>query len=550
MTRASGRGKTKNKPGAEQLELAETAALERTAPEPEPELPAGPDAEQLAIPGVAPDPAPCPERETRPEREDAETVLREYLELRNNPVRRAKRPEPALARFVVPEKLRVMAGYMPVPLYVVGGAVRNFLLTGRASGDWDIAAPCRADIALEAARQAGLRCAAVYPRTETFRLKDGADYYEFTAFRTEEYAPGGGHTPAAVSFTQSIEEDALRRDFKCNAVYYDVRRDEIADPLGGKDDVLRRQISTTRTAREVFGSDGLRLMRLARFAGELGFEPDAEALEGAERFAGNILDIAPERIYDELTKILAADGKYWFSPQDGQETGLKILDRVRVLDRILPELTAGRGMAQRPDFHKYDVLAHSLRAVRYAHPRVRLAALLHDVGKPAAFRQSGRFYGHETYGGAIAAEILARLKAPARVRERVAELTALHMYDLDGRAGENKLRIFFARHRDCLEELMLLKQADYRGCRDASDECPTLIKWRDILDRMRAEGAPFSPAELAVSGKDLSEIGYRGREIGEELGELFRMCVLDPALNQRDKLLNIAGRAKKREETP
>lgn len=545
MRRGDKRSAEGKKTIAVQLELGETAALERLPAEAPPEDARAVGGQQLALPGFeAPVPPP---KEGEKEQDEAE-ILRELLDRKNQPLRRPRRAENALARLCVPEKLRAMAERMPVSLYIVGGAVRNFLLTGVASGDWDIAAPCSAAEALEAAKGAGLKCVAVYPRTDTFRLKDGGEYYEFTAFRTETYAPGGGHSPAEVRLTGDIYEDAVRRDFKCNAVYYDVAANEIVDPLGGKEDVLRRTLSAARAPREVFGSDGLRLMRLCRFAGELGFEPDGETLAAARRYADNVLDIAPERVYEELTKILAADGKYRFSPPDGHLRALETLDRTGVLDRILPELAAGRGMAQRADFHKYDVLSHSLRAAYYAPPELRLAALLHDAGKPAVFRDTGRYYGHDAAGAAIAAEILARLKAPARVREKVSRLTALHMYDLDGRAGENKLRLFFAANVDVLDDLMALRQADYRACRDASDECPTLLKWRDILARMRAEGAPFAAGDLAVNGEDLAAAGLKGRAIGETLAEFLRICVVDPARNDREKLLESARRRAKKEE--
>ena len=447
---------------------------------------------------------------------------------------------PALARFDLPEKLTEMARNMDTPLYVVGGAVRNFLLTGKGSGDWDIAAPCDAERALAAAKRAGLKCTAVYPRTNTFRLKDGDACYEFTSFRTEKYAKGGGHSPIEVARTDDVKEDALRRDFKCNAVYYDVLSGDIVDPLGGADDIERKILSTTRAPHEVFGNDGLRLMRLARFSGELGFTPSPETLAGATDNADNILDIVPERIYEELQKILVADTKYRFSPMDGHYRALQVLSTIGVLDRILPELTAGRGMAQRADFHNYDVYAHGLRAVLYAKPSVRLAALLHDVGKPQVWRETGKFHNHDKEGSLMAQEILARLKAPVSVRRAISRLTALHMYDVDCKTAKNKLRAFLVENADCMDDLLALKQADYRACKDDTGVCPAVSRWEKELAEMKEEGVPFGIRELAVTGDDLAKLGFRGKQIGEELQRLLSICVCDPTRNEKQTLQDIA----------
>ncbi len=484
------------------------------------------------------------EQEQRQEAEavDDKKLLKEYVARQKYSRFPKKSVFPALARFDLPEKLTEMARNMDVPLYVVGGAVRNFLLTGKGSGDWDIAAPCDAERALTAAKKAGLKCTAVYPRTNTFRLKDGDACYEFTSFRTETYAVGGGHSPIAVERTDDAREDALRRDFKCNAVYYDVLSGDIVDPLGGVDDIERKILSTTRTPNEVFGSDGLRLMRLARFSGELGFTPAPETLAGATVYADNILDIVPERIYEELQKILLADTKYRFSPRDGHYRALQVLSSIGVLDRILPELTAGRGIAQRADYHDYDVFMHGLRAALYAKPNVRFAALLHDVGKAQVWRETGKFHGHDAEGSLMAQEILARLKAPVSVRRGVSKLIALHMYDLDGKTGKNKLRAFLVKNIDCMDDLLDLKQADYRACKDDTSVCPTILRWQTELAKMKEEGVPFGVKDLAVTGDDLAGIGLQGKQIGEELQRLLGICVCDPSRNERQILLAIASK--------
>lgn len=439
--------------------------------------------------------------------------------------------------------LKKLSARLGEKLYLVGGVVRNYLLCGKFLGDIDLASANAAEELEEALCAEGLQIDAVYKRTGTvmFRLPDG-EHCEHTTFRREEYEEGGAHTPARTAFTGEIAEDARRRDFKCNAIYMDVVSREIADPLGGEADVRARRLDTTVSPREVFRADGLRLLRLCRFAAELGFAPTEETVAGAREFRKNIDDISAERIWDELKKMLLADRKYPFSDPRGHYTALKLCHKIGVLERIMPELTAGDGMPQRSDFHDHDVLEHSLRTVLYADPRVRLAALLHDVGKPYAMRHFGAYKTHNENGEVIARDILMRLKAPKAVTEEVCALTYLHMTDLDGRMKEGKVRLFLAEHFALIEKLLLLKQADYSACKDDLSPAPTVEKWKKIMAKMEAEGAPLSLSQLKIGGKELAALGYRGKEIGEELSRLFRLAVLDGKLNDPAKLKELAAR--------
>lgn len=433
-----------------------------------------------------------------------------------------------------------------VTLYVVGGSVRNFILTGEVSGDIDLAAPLEAERFVEAAKECGFFEFAVYDKTGTVKCSaDGAEY-EFARFRSDDYNRGGSHAPSNAVFTDDIKKDAKRRDFRCNAVYYDILEQKFVDPLGGIIDVKARILSTVVDCREVFSHDGLRLMRLARFAGELGFTPTEQTLAAAEEYADNVKDVCVERVYEELKKILHADEKYSFSPRDGSYIALKVLDKTRVLDRIIPELTQGRGMAQRSDFHNFDVLEHSLRCVLYANSKIRLAALLHDVGKPFCMAKKGRFFGHADEGEKIAREILTRLKAPKKVIEKTAALVKYHMYDLDCKTSENKMRRFIVKNQKINEELLLLMQADYSACKDDLSIAPAVKRRKEIIEKMKSEGVPFCYDDLALSAKDLVNMGFCGKQVGEILEEIFIAAVNEPHLNQKITLEKIALKNKNR----
>jgi tRNA nucleotidyltransferase (CCA-adding enzyme) len=281
-------------------------------------------------------------------------------------------------------------------------------------------------------------------------------------------------------------------------------------------------------------------MRLARFCGELGFRAYEKTLLGAKQNCDKIIDISKERIFAELQKILVADKKHSFSPQNGHYLGLKVLDEIGVLKIILPDLSAGKGLKQRKDFHDYDVLEHSLRAVLYAREDVRLSALLHDVGKPYAFNKDGNFYQHPTYGEKMVTKILNGLKAPKKIVEEVAFLTKFHMLDLDLSMSEMKIRKFIVNNYKHIDKLLALKHADFSACKDNLSICETINKWRKIFDKMLADGTPFSIKDLKITAKELMDVGIKGKRIGELQKKMLEECVIDPSLNNKEKLLKIA----------
>ncbi len=427
------------------------------------------------------------------------------------------------------------------PLYAVGGVVRNYLIDPSVvTEDIDLSANIAVEEILPVLNELKFKVVAEYKRTGTVVFKIGKQKYEYTAFRKEVYGDGGGHTPITTQPTDDIREDALRRDFKCNAVYYDILNEQIVDPLGGVKDIENKVLDTVKQPEKVFESDGLRLMRLARFAGELAFRPTDDVIGAMKKYASNIKDISCERIYDELKKILVADSKYAFSDKRGHYVGLKILEITKVLDEIMPELTLGRGMSQRADFHKYDVLEHSLRCALYSPKEIRLAGLLHDVGKPYCYLKNGKYYYHEVEGERIAIEILKRLKVDNATVKQVRYLIREHMVDLDCSMRENKVRLFLAKNYNKLDDLFKVKQADFRASLESDEVSPTITKWQKIITKMQKEGVPLTLKELNIRAEELGEIGFMGQEIGEMLTKIFELAVIGGVKNQKEELVKFA----------
>jgi tRNA nucleotidyltransferase (CCA-adding enzyme) len=309
----------------------------------------------------------------------------------------------------------------------------------------------------------------------------------------------------------------------------------------------RRSLRACRRPEETFADDGLRLMRLARLAAELGFGIEERTLAAAREKAELILDIAPERIQAELNRLLLADVRYpgLARQEDPVLRGLRLLDGLGLLARIAPEFERCRGVAQRADYHDHDVLEHLFRTCACAPPvlELRLAALLHDIGKPEAIRRNGKMLGHDKLGEAMAGEMLARLRYPNATIDEVEVLVRRHMYDLDGRTGEKRLRLFFVKMgKERSHRLVAIRRADVCGSRVEPAGSDPAAKWERLLCRMDAEGVPWTERELRVGGEELAELaGGPSKTVGELKRTLHAHAVLHPEDNDREALLRIAG---------
>ncbi|MDO4572334.1 MAG: HD domain-containing protein [Clostridia bacterium] len=445
-------------------------------------------------------------------------------------------------RIEIPKKLQALARVFKdagVPAYAVGGLVRNALL-GLPGTDADICSRLRPEALRRVMEAAGYACADQGARFGTLAilLEDG-ERVEHTSFRADDYAPGGAHRPRSVRFSDSLEEDAFRRDFTVNALYAALDTGELLDPTGGLEDLACGRLRATgESPAAIMGSDALRVLRLVRFAGELGFSVEPATWAAAKANAGGLLEISVERIRGELDKILLSDARYG---RGALLDTLMRLEELRAFERFWPELAAGRGMAQRPEAHRYTVLEHGLRVCAAMPPvlALRLAGLLHDVGKPESLRRTGNFHAHAGIGAAMAGELLRRLRYERALTMRTAALIERHMYDIQGTAKDATLKKAFVRWgRAGTEDMICMREADVRGC--GYDEGYVQRRWRALYGEMQAKGTPFSAAELAVDGRDALNAGLPpGPAVGAALEALLAHCALRPGDNTRERLLKL-----------
>src|ERR1022692_219223 len=301
-----------------------------------------------------------------------------------------------LARSIV-ARLRA-AGHQA---YLVGGCVRDLLL-GRAPKDFDVATDARPDRVselFERSEQVGAHFGVVLVRENTSQV-------EVATFRSDA-SYSDGRRPDAVRFEGDPRQDAMRRDFTINALLLDPDTNEVLDFTGGREDLRRRVVRAIGDPDERFQEDHLRLIRAVRFAARLGFEIEPATMAALQRLHGLIVKVSPERVRDELARILT---------EGGARRGFELLDETGLLGDILPEVAAMKGVAQPPEFHpEGDVWPHTLLLLeKLRDPTVTLAAgaLLHDVGKPPTFRVADRirFDGHVEEGVRLAHGILTRLR--------------------------------------------------------------------------------------------------------------------------------------------
>ncbi|HET7274405.1 MAG TPA: CCA tRNA nucleotidyltransferase [Longimicrobiaceae bacterium] len=410
--------------------------------------------------------------------------------------------------------------------WAVGGAVRD-ALAGMPSGDWDLTTSARpADVQRIFRRTVPI---GVEHGTVGVLGKDGV-LYEVTTFR-RDVETSGRH--AVVAFADTLEEDLERRDFTINAVAWNPLTDEIRDPHGGATDLKNGLLRTVGAAASRFAEDRLRVLRALRFAGRFELRIDEATWAAACSVAEDLHMLSAERIREELIKVMALP-----CPAGA----LQLYADSGVLREIYPEIQRCIGL---PDGeHAGDVFTHLLSVVDLCPPKLpllRLAALLHDVGKSAtAVEVDGTltFPDHAAAGAAMAREILRRLKASNASTDRVVHLVAQHSGVPEAGASTLEIRRWLrVVGAEYAPDLYRLRLAD--RCAHYGDEQTREIHkvYRRVLRIIRAR-PPLEISDLAVNGEDLRRLGIpAGPLYGEILRELLNRVVDDPELNSKDELL-------------
>ena len=424
--------------------------------------------------------------------------------------------------------------------YVVGGSLRDLLL-GLEPRDWDLTTDARPE------EIQALFPGSIYEnRFGTVAVRRDGVEYEITTFRRDhDYADH--RRPHRVEFGTSIEDDLARRDFTVNAIAWGARPVPGApppadfdpapvDPYGGAADVAARRLRAVGDPLERFEEDALRMIRAVRLAAALDFTIDDETLAAIGAKADLARHLSGERIAYELTRLLQTSRP---------SIGLRVMEQTGLLAVVAPPLADQIGIPQNK-VPGEDLWAHVLRAVDAVpvdRPTVRLAALLHDVGKPRTMSQEG-FPAHDVVGATVAREFLEKLHAPRSVQDRVTFLIRQHMFSYEPAWTDAAVRRFMGKIGEAgdraLEDLFELREADNVGSGLPRETGLEELR-RRVTEQLEAN-VPLTRADLAIDGNDLmAELGLEpGPALGRLLDQLLDRVIVDSDLNDRPTLLMLA----------
>lgn len=417
--------------------------------------------------------------------------------------------------------------------YIVGGALRDFVMGRVDCADFDIAT----DATPQEIIQMFPHVIPTGIKHGTVTVLSGKYQVEVTTFRVETGYSDSRH-PDTVSFVSDIEEDLSRRDFTMNAMAYEHETGDIIDPFNGQEDIRQRLIRCVGDPAQRFAEDGLRSMRAVRFASQLGFTLEAGTVAAIPNCLASFSAISRERVRDEFEKLLMGE---WAL------AGLELLEKTGLLAEIIPEMTPCRNCEQK-GAHVYDVMDHCLHAVAAAPFAIdiRWAALLHDIGKPASKAQGQNgvptFYNHEKISGRLAAQILRRLRLPNDDIRLIVHLIEQHMFHYTENWSDAAVRRFIARVGvENLEALFALRTADSSAIQGGAPDQNNLDQLRKRVAGLIAGENAFSLKDLAINGDDLLALGVpKGPLVGQILGELLETVLDDPGQNNIATLTDIA----------
>lgn len=423
-------------------------------------------------------------------------------------------------------------------LYVVGGAVRNSLL-GYEVNDFDITSSLMVEQVEQILQNTDFEIVACYKRTGTVVIKNQNKTYEYTTFRKDSYPlKNGTHQPMECVFTSDINTDVKRRDFTCNALYYDILKENIVDLVGGVEDIKNKILRSVREPSQTMSEDALRIMRLARFSVQLGFSIEKQTFEQTKTYCVGLKDISKERICEELRLIFDAPNKY-----DSKKLGVKQSDGIRILvdlgamQYIIPEIVDMVGVQQNKKYHIYDVYEHTLKTVDNLPSRLAMAGLLHDVAKPIMYKQYGKVYGHELLGEDVARQIMINLKFSNKEIETTCTLVKMHMFNVDNKTKDSKCRVFIATYFDYIDDYVCLRRADGIATNPTNYDDSSALRILAIKEQMKKDELPISIKDLPINGNDLLKMGYEGKQIKQALEETLQRILKSGKKESKEEIL-------------
>lgn len=467
--------------------------------------------------------------------------------------------------FVIPKEISEILGKLShagFEAYVVGGCVRDLLRSAKPK-DWDVATSAKPEEIMKIFPDSFYENKFLTVTVKTDSEEPSLKEVEITTFRAEGKYTDKRH-PDEIRFAKTLEEDLARRDFTMNAIALEFPKfvpstnsralpvesqifgsqpnsqfPKIHDPFGGQDDLEKKLIRAVGEPEKRFEEDALRMMRAVRLATELDFKIEDKTFEAIKKHSGLLQFIAKERIRDELIKIMMTTQPRY---------GIELLHEAGLLKFIIPELEEGIGVTNRPKI--FTVWEHSLKALDYA-PKadfpldVRIAAMLHDVGKPRTKgpmkNDEWTFYGHDVVGSRMSLKILERLHFSRDMIEKIAKLIRWHLfrYESEEATTDSSVRRLIRRvGHENMSDLVKLRICDRMGM-DVPKAVPYRLRhFQFRVEKILKEEEAPTPKILKVNGEDIMKVlGISpGPKVGHIIEVLMQDVLDDPSLNSQENL--------------
>ncbi len=415
--------------------------------------------------------------------------------------------------------------------YIVGGCVRDLLLS-KHPYDWDICTNATPQQMQEVFSDCKLVLTGIKHGTVTL-VRDNNNI-EITTFRKDgDYSDH--RRPDKVNFTTELTEDLSRRDFTVNAMAYHPK-EGLIDKFGGIDDLNNKIIRCVGDAGTRFNEDALRMLRALRFSSTLGFDIEKHTAKAIISQKALITFVSKERVNSEFSKLICGDNV------------LSVLSEFKdFLFTIIPQMKDTAECTQENPYHVYDVFSHSLHALSNTPPdlSLRLSALLHDIGKPfcKTMDENGtaHFLGHAEKSVELATNILNDLRYANNIKKDVLCLIAEHDHPFSKKRNKikRKLNLF---GEDFLFKLIKLKRADIlsQNPNFASTRLEELEDTKKVIFEILESGECFKTNQLKISGDDLLDLGFKGKELGEVLKKILELVINGQLKNERITLVKFA----------
>ena len=435
--------------------------------------------------------------------------------------------------------------YYKKSLYIVGGYVRDSYL-GIQSLIRDDIDLCSNVTPKQLRKMLEDTKFTIVPKNEKFGVMEiiGKRSYEFATFRKEIYEDES-HNPSSIEFINSLEEDARRRDFRINAIYYDIKNGSFIDPLGGIEDLRDRKITTVKVPKIVFNDDPERILRLIRFACSLGLDIPEEEWFYAKQNAYKVRYMSKYRLKNEFEKLLTADQIYpdLLYTKDAHFRAMLLIGELGIWNEILPAMEDIQKTEVR-DKKGERIYEHVLNCIKNSSPKIRLAVLLHDSAKVKTIEERKTMFGSKEFTSVIVEKNLGvnGLGYPKHIVENVIKTVLGYDFNRFGFTSKNTIKKFIFKNRAVIENIIEIKTVVYNESTGFGKKSKSAEILRDIYNQMLKENTPFELRDLKINGDDVIKNfpNINIENIDVLLESLLEWAVLNPKKNNKKELLLVA----------